>query len=158
MAAAGEDVWQIGRVRAERETGAFSYRNAVMIEHAGEAAGCLIGYDIPARPEPIPAGLPPMFVPLQELENLAADTWYINVIGVVPKFRNLGLGAKLLTLADETARARGKSGTSLIVADANLGARRLYARSGFREQASRKTIKEAWQSDSENWLLLTKEL
>jgi len=156
--AADEDPWQIGRARAERETGAFSYRNAVVIVRGGEAAGCLIGYDIPARPEPIPAGLPPMFVPLQELENLAPDTWYINVIGVAPKFRNLGLGAKLLALADETAGARGKNGTSLIVADANLGARRLYTRSGFREQASRRMIKEAWQSESENWLLLTKEL
>jgi ribosomal protein S18 acetylase RimI-like enzyme len=158
MAAADEDGWQIGRVRAERETGAFSYRNAVVIEESGEAAGCLIGYDIPTRPEPIPADLPAMFVPLQELENLAPDTWYINVIGVVPKFRNLGLGARLLALADETARGRGKSGTSLIVADANHGARRLYARSGFREQASRKMIKEDWQSEGENWLLMAKAL
>lgn len=158
LAAPGEDAWQIGRLRAERETGAFSYRNAVVIEQGGEAAGCLIGYGISDQPGPIAADLPPMFVPLQALENLAPATWYINVIGVLPKFRNLGLGAKLLALADETARARGKRGISLIVADANLGARRLYARNGFRECASRKMVKEAWQSESENWLLLTKEL
>lgn len=158
MAAADEDAWQIGRMRAERDTGAFSYRNAVVIEEGGEAAGCLVGYDIPDRPEPVPADMPPMFVPLQELENLAPATWYINVIGVLPKFRNRGLGARLLSLADETARARGKRGTSLIVADANLGALRLYERNGFRECASFKMVKEAWQSEGENWLLLTKEL
>ncbi len=158
IAAADEDPWQIGRMRAERETGAFSYRNAVVIEQGGEAAGCLIGYGIPDQPGSIPADLPPMFVPLQELENLAPGTWYINVIGVVPKFRNLGLGARLLVLADERARARGKNGASLIVADANLGARRLYTRSGFRERASRKMVKEDWQSESENWLLMAKAL
>lgn len=157
MAAPGEDAWQIGRARAERETGAFSYRNALVIEEGGEAAGCLIGYGIPDRPEPVSVGIPPMFVPLQELENLAPATWYINVLGVLPRFRNRGLGARLLALADETARARSKRGSSLIVADANAGARRLYARSGFREQASRKIVKQDWRTESENWLLLVKE-
>jgi hypothetical protein len=88
LAAAGEDAWQIGRARAERETGAFSYWNALVIERDGECAGCLIGYPIPEQPGPVPADTPAMFVPLQELENLAPDTWYINVLGVQPQFRN----------------------------------------------------------------------
>ena len=32
-----------------------------------------------------------MFVPLQELENLAPGTWYVNVLAVRPEFRGLGL-------------------------------------------------------------------
>ena len=39
-----------------------------------------------------------MFVPLQELENLAPGTWYVNVLAVHPPFRGLGLGTKLLGL------------------------------------------------------------
>jgi len=158
LAAPGEDAWQIGRVRAERETGAFSYLNALVIDVDGECVGCLIGYPIPEQPGPVPADIPAMFVPLQELENLAPDTWYVNVLGVLPKFRNQGLGIRLLEETHTIARSLGKRGVSLIVADGNQGARRLYERSGFRERASRGLIKEGWNSESANWLLLVREL
>ena len=57
------------------------------------AAGALIGYGITEAPEPVPADTPPMFRPLQELENLAPGTWYVNVLAVLPAFRNRGLHA-----------------------------------------------------------------
>ena len=126
MAAPGEAAWHVGRRRASREEGSFSYRNATIIEQDGQCAGCLIGYEIPNNPDPIPDDLPTMFVPLQELENLAPNTWYINVLAVRPQFQRLGLGTKLLGLADETAEALGKPGLSVIVSDANSGAHRLY--------------------------------
>ena len=61
-----------------------------------------------------------MFVPLQELENLAPGTWYVNVLAVLPAFRGAGLGTKLLGLADDTGRKLGKRGMSVIVSDASL--------------------------------------
>jgi ribosomal protein S18 acetylase RimI-like enzyme len=154
----GETAWDVGRRRAAREEGAFSYRNATIIEHDGHAAGCLIGYAIADDPEPISADLPAMFVPLQELENLAPGTWYVNVLAVLPTYRSLGLGSRLLHLADETGRRLGKRGMSVIVSDANLGARRLYERMGYRETGRRGTIKEDWISDGREWVLLTKAL
>src|SRR5437899_2859846 len=87
MAQPGEAAWDVGRRRAAREEGSFSYRNATVIEHNGQCAGCLIGYEIPEGPEPIPDDMPAMFVPLQELENLAPGTWYINVLAVRPQVR-----------------------------------------------------------------------
>lgn len=36
----GEDPWEVGRSRALREEGSFSYRNGVIAECTGEAAGC----------------------------------------------------------------------------------------------------------------------
>src|SRR5690606_15141785 len=69
LADPGESAWDIGRKRAARDEGSFSYRNAIMIEAGGGPAGCLIGYEIPDRPAPIPPDMPAMFVPLQELEN-----------------------------------------------------------------------------------------
>src|SRR3546814_2245097 len=33
----GETAWDVGRRRAARDDGAFSYRNALIIEHAGSA-------------------------------------------------------------------------------------------------------------------------
>jgi hypothetical protein len=35
--------WEVGRQRAMRETGSFSYKNAVVLEQDGSVAGCLIG-------------------------------------------------------------------------------------------------------------------
>ncbi|WP_340115892.1 GNAT family N-acetyltransferase [Pelagibius sp. 7325] len=152
----GETAWDVGLRRAARDEGAFSYRNAVMIEHDGRAAGALIGYGIADEPEPVAADIPPMFRPLQELENLATGTWYVNVLAVLPAFRNLGLGGRLLTVAEEIGRADGKTGMSIIVSDANAGARRLYERLGYRFVAERPMVKEDWLNPGHNWLLLVK--
>jgi ribosomal protein S18 acetylase RimI-like enzyme len=156
LAAPGETAWDVGRARAAREQGSFSYRNATIIEHRSEAAGCLIGYAIADAPLPLAPDTPAMFRPLQELENLAPETWYVNVLAVLPTFRNEGLGTELLRLADETGRKLGSRGLSLIVADANAGARRLYARNGYRETATRPMVKEGWINDGQNWVLMTK--
>jgi ribosomal protein S18 acetylase RimI-like enzyme len=156
MVEPGEAAWDVGRRRAAREEGSFSYRNATIIEHDGQCAGCLIGYEIPDNPEPIPDDMPAMFVPLQGLENLAPGTWYINVLAVRPQFRNQGLGTRLLALAEEMARAHGKRGMSVIVSDANLGAHRLYERLGYNERARRPMVKDNWESEGQSWVLLTK--
>jgi len=158
MAAAGDSAWDVGRRRAAREEGSFSYRNAVIIEHQGQAAGCLIGYETPDQPKPIGADMPAMFVPMQELENLAPGTWYVNVLAVAPRFRGHGLGTRLLALADDTARSLGKRGLSVMVADSNSGARRLYERFGYRQCATRPAVKEDWVNDVRDFVLLTKEL
>jgi ribosomal protein S18 acetylase RimI-like enzyme len=157
LAAAGEDPWDVGRRRAAREDGSFSYRNAVIIEREGQCAGALIGYEIPDAPEPMPPDLPAMFVPLQELENLAPATWYVNVLAVRPQFRKLGLGSELMGAAQRTAEALGKRGLSVIVSDANIGARRLYERCGYRTRAERPMVKEAWKNEGRHWVLLTKD-
>jgi ribosomal protein S18 acetylase RimI-like enzyme len=157
LARDGEDPWNVGRARASREEGAFSYRNATVIEQDGECAGCLIGYEIPDVPQPVSPDMPPMFVPFQELENLAPSTWYINVLAVQPKFRNRGLGVKLIELAEDTGRKAGKRGMSLIVADKNFGAQRLYLRQGYTRRALRKMVIEDWNTENEAGLLLVKD-
>ena len=156
MAAPRETAWNVGCARAAREEGSFSYRNAMIIEHQGKATGCLIGYDVPTEPVPIPTNFPAMFVPLQELENLAPATWYVNILAIMTTNRGLGLGTKLLHLADETAATRGLRGVSLIVADGNHGACRLYERSGFVTTATRPMVKEGGANRGENWRLMIK--
>jgi len=96
--------------------------------------------------------------PLQELENLAPDTWYVNVLAIRPQFRGAGLGTRLLAHADDIASRRGHRGLSVIVSDANRGARRLYERCGYEEAASRAMVKEAWVNEGQNWVLLMKTL
>jgi ribosomal protein S18 acetylase RimI-like enzyme len=158
LAVPGETAWDVGLRRAAREEGSFSYRNAVIIEHDGQCAGALIGYEIADQPEPIADDMPAMFVPLQELENLAPATWYVNVLAVRPHFRRCGLGTKLLGMAQSSAHALSKRGLSVIVSDANGGARQLYERCGYRERATRPMVKEAWENEGRNWVLLTRDL
>jgi ribosomal protein S18 acetylase RimI-like enzyme len=154
----GGDAWAVGRERALRETGSFSYRNAVLMEHDGRAAAGLIGYRLPDQPEPIADSMPPMFVPLQELENLAPATWYVNVLAAYPEFRGQGCGTSLLGVAERLASASGSCGLSIVVSDANTGARRLYERCGYGEVARRIKVKEDWAGPGTAWLLLTKPL
>jgi ribosomal protein S18 acetylase RimI-like enzyme len=46
---------------------------------------------------------------------------------------------------------------SIIVSDANAGARRLYQRLGYQEIAERRMVKYAWENPGQNWVLLVKE-
>ncbi|MGI9424589.1 MAG: GNAT family N-acetyltransferase [Hyphomicrobiaceae bacterium] len=158
LATPEQDAWAVGYSRAVRDAGSFSYRNAIVIEDDGQAAGCLIGYAIPDTIEPVPDDIPPMFRPLQELENLAPGSWYVNVLAVVPDRRSRGLGRKLLDLAEDRARRSGHGAMSIIVSDANVGARRLYERCAYDEAGTRPMIKDNWDNDGENWVLLTKRL
>lgn len=158
LAQPGETAWDVGVRRAARDDASFSYRNAIIIDHREQAAGCLIGYETPDTPDPVATDMPPVLVPFQELENLAPATWYVNFLSVLPQHRNQGLGAKLLSLADELGRSSGKLGMSVVVSDVNHGARRLYERCGYRATAARPMVKNGWVNDGENWLLLTKDL
>jgi ribosomal protein S18 acetylase RimI-like enzyme len=157
MAEPGEDAWDVGRRRARRGEGSFSWGNTVALQHDGKVAACLIGYRLPEAPKPIDYDtMPAMFVPLQELENLAPGTWYVNVLATYPQHRGKGYGTKLLSLAEQIAADAGAAGLSIIVSDGNTGARRLYERSGYREVASRPMVKENWESRGETWVLLVK--
>ena len=157
MAGPGEDSWEIGRERAARDTGGFSYRNSIVAEVDGDIAGALLGYPVAAEPDAIdPANTPPMFIPLLELENLAAGTWYVNAVATFPDARGLGIGSKLMQRAEQEANSLGLCGTSLIVSDANEGARRLYNRLGYEEVARRPMLKEQWENRGNNWVLMIK--
>jgi ribosomal protein S18 acetylase RimI-like enzyme len=159
MAEPGEDPWEVGRRRAQRVEGGFSYRNAFVAETQGSIAGCLIGYALAQQAEPFDVTqTPAMFVPMLELESLAPGTWYVNVLATYPQFRGRGIGGALLDLAETRARDAGLAGMSIIVSDANSGAVRLYERKGYRRMAQRPMVKEQWQNDGENWILLTKDL
>jgi GNAT superfamily N-acetyltransferase len=96
MAAPGETPVEVGRKRAARDEGAFSWRHATVAEIEGRVAAALLGYPLPETPEPIGPDLPPEFVPLQQLENEARGTWYVNVLATVPEHRGRGLGTRLL--------------------------------------------------------------
>lgn len=151
----GPDPWALGAARQMKKIEAGEIE---VLELDGRPAAALTGYVIGPEPEPIDDDMPAMFRPLQELENLALSSWYVNVLATVPALRGKGCGAALLARAEQKARDAGLKRLSIIVADGNPGAIRLYTRTGYAETARRPMVKEAWASDSAEWVLMIKQL
>jgi hypothetical protein len=61
-------------------------------------------------------------------------------------------------LADKTAEVSRNRGISVIVSNANTGARRLYEHCGCIERATRLMVKESWKNAGQTWVLLTKDI
>jgi ribosomal protein S18 acetylase RimI-like enzyme len=156
MAEPGEGLMAVGTRRAARGEGGFSWRNAVIAEIGGAPAAGLVTYRTGPEPEPVD-DLPPMFRPLQALENRVPDTQYVNVLATYPAFRRRGLATRLLAEAER--QAAGSRGLSLIVAEGNLPARRAYAAFGFVDAGAEPIVEAGgWRSESRNWLLMLKRL
>ena len=157
MAGDGESPWDIGRARARRDEGAFSWRNTHVIECDDRVVAALVGYPLADSPEPVDyASMPPLFAPMQELEDQAPGTWYVNVLATLPEYRGRGLGSRLLTLSQDLAVRDGSVGLSIIVSSGNPEAMRLYVRHGYREQDRRPMFKESWANPGNEWILLTR--
>lgn len=153
LAADDQDPWAVGRARQADKA---REGNVVVADYGTGAVAGLTGYTIGATPAEIDKDFPPLFRSLQELENQALESWYVNVLACYPDHRGQGLGSRLLDLADEIARHEGLPRTSVIVASNNTGARRLYERKGYREAAKAPCLKEGWETEAENWVLLIK--
>jgi len=157
MAGVGQSPFEIGRIRARRDEGAFTWRNAHIAEVDGDVAGALIGYRIAddAAEEDL-SGTPDILKPLAELEGLAPGHWYVNVLAVFPEYRGKGIGKLLLNRADEIGRRDAPAGMAIIVAGENEGAVRLYRKVGYRIVAQRPMVSFPGNKRRGDWVLLTK--
>jgi ribosomal protein S18 acetylase RimI-like enzyme len=131
LAAPGEDILDVGRRRYEREGTSFSYQNCTIVEMRGEVAGMLVAF--PMRVDPSHEETDPVLAPYSKLEE--DDSYYVCGVALFPEHRGKGLGSRMMALAEEHARAKGFGKLSLIVFEANAGAKRLYERLGYKELA-----------------------
>lgn len=159
LKAPGQSILEVGRDRALREEGGFSYRNAIIAEVGGEVAATLIGYRLD---EPYELGdlgeVPEIVRPLVRLEAKAAGSWYVNVLATFPEFRRQGIGMKLLDLAEREARKTRAKSLSVIVAAGNERAARLYRRAGFASASSEPGATYPGTPHTVDWVLMVKEL
>jgi ribosomal protein S18 acetylase RimI-like enzyme len=155
LAREDQDPWEVGRERqAEKARGG----QIIVVDYGDGAVASLTGYVV--RPEPVPIGddFPPVFRPLQELENQALDSWYVNVLACYPDHRGKGIGSRLLGVADEIGRSEGVRRMSVIVASNNLGARQLYERHGYKVVTELPCVRGDWATETAAWVLLIKPL
>ena len=151
----GEDPWEVGR---KRQVVRMETSTVFVIDEGGGAIAGLTGYPTLAVPEPVADDEVDIFRPLIELENLAPSTWYVNILAAFPEHRGRGYGTRLLALAEDIARDQELPAMSIIVSSGNEGARRLYERTGYVETARRAIVKDGWDCDSAEWVLLVKPL
>jgi ribosomal protein S18 acetylase RimI-like enzyme len=159
LASPGQSLLELGRERAQRDSGGFSWRNAVVAEIGGEVAACLVGYRL-ADPYDLGAltDMPPLVQPLVKLEARAPGSWYVNVLATLTEFRRLGIGAKLLDIAESKGREAGAPSLSVIVGSWNETATRLYRRTGYAGRASEPAIPFPGSPHRGDWVLMVKPL
>lgn len=69
----------------------------------------------------------------EDIDEIFYTYAYINDLGVAANMRSRGIGAKLVSAAEDIARREGLSWLRLSVLAANGAARRFYERQGFGE-------------------------
>ncbi|MDF2234439.1 GNAT family N-acetyltransferase [Albimonas sp. CAU 1670] len=155
LAGAEGDPWAVGAARAwaeAEETGGV----LVLDEGDGALAAMVMR---PASTTPPSEDLPRLIRELVALETRAPGTIYIKTLAALPGERERGHGRRLIAAAEAEAAARGLSGVSLIVNDANRDAQRLYLRLGFVEAGRAPQVAGlGWTPWGRDWILMTRPL
>jgi ribosomal protein S18 acetylase RimI-like enzyme len=149
-----EDPWAVG---AERQSRRAEAGEVIVLEESGAVVAALMGAAVGADPPAPSEDEPPMLGPIRVLERAAPNTLYVNALATFPRARGRGLGQRLLAHAEKCAAAEGLRGVSIICSDGNTGALRLYERLGYTKIGSAPIVKNGWESNSTNWILLFKE-
>lgn len=159
MAGEGQDPLAVGALRAAREAGAFSFRNARIAEIDNSVAGMLLSYRLP---DPYEIGglddYPAPVRPLVKLEAEVPGSWYVNAIATYEQFRGRGVASALMANCRDMAEAAQATKLSLIVASENTSAHALYLKLGYREIASRALVSYPGGPDGGRWLLMVENL
>ena len=131
---AGRSALDVGADAYAAEEGDYSYRNCIVAEVAGQPAGLLLSFPMPARDADVVVASPPfdgsdVFAPYKYLE--APDTWYICGVAVLPEQRGQGIGRRLMQIAAGLAQEHGHDRLSLVVFEENAPALHLYSQLGY---------------------------
>lgn len=159
MAEPGEDIMSFGARRVAREAGGFSYTNAHVAVCDDAIAGMILSYKLP---DPYDSGsieeLPPVVRPLVELESQVPGTWYVNAVAADAQFIGQGVGRKLMEFAEQLAREAKTEIMSLIVAEENAPAMKLYQKLNYQVTARRRIVEYPESCHTGDWILMKKDL
>lgn len=157
----GDDYVAVLTEIARRDATQYSWRNALIAEVDGVAAGTIVGYD-GAQLRALRNGT---FTVLLEcigrvpniLDETGRGEYYLDSIGVFPQFRGLGVGRALIEAFCNKAFVAGHERVGLIVDFDNQQAEGLYASLGFERVGSRLFFKhQMWHLQRKNNLDIRK--
>jgi ribosomal protein S18 acetylase RimI-like enzyme len=128
----------------------LSYEYVVFVEHDGAIAGMCSAFTGAQHriftEEPLKRAAGRSAFRMKCVRTLMSPLWrildtvpegdfYLQGMAVEPNLRGAGIGSRLMTDAEERARAGGSARLSLDVSAKNEGARKLYARRGMVESS-----------------------
>ena len=157
----GDDYVAVLTEIARQEATQYSWRNALIAEVDGVAAGAIVGYD-GAQLRALRNGT---FTVLLErigrvpniLDETGRGEYYLDSIGVFPQFRGLGVGRALIEAFCNKAFAAGHDCVGLIVDYDNQQAEGLYTSLGFECVGTRLFFKhQMWHLQRKNNLDIRK--
>lgn len=147
----------VGAINAASECDNFSYRNTHLALIDNEIAGMLLAYRLPDSGSAEDLNEFPEFIrPLIELEQCVPNSFYVNMLATYPKYRNKGIGKKLMSIADRLAVGAGCTTISVEVFQQNEGALRLYQNLGYQVIEERNVIPHSCHPYEGKILLLIK--
>ena len=131
----GDDHQSVLEEIARLENSQYSYRNAIIAEVDGIPAGAAVAYDGADLYALRDVTLKHIFNRTGKTHNIEDETdaseVYLDSIAVLPEYRGLGIGKRLLqTLKEKTLNEYGKN-LGLLVDFENPNAERLYKSVGF---------------------------
>ena len=159
-AAEGQSFFEFGRenIRTNDE-GKSYYKNWQVAELDNKLLGAFFGFRVP---DPYPKinydEEPKWWIPFLELEEIAAGSWLLQAISVLPEYRGQGHANALLARAEEEAKASGAKKITLQVEEVNQIAVKTYTSNGYTEFARRELIPFPFSQDTGDIILMEKNL
>jgi len=155
----GQGPMDHGEMRASREEGGFSYRNARVCVEDAHVQGMIISYKQPDIYSTDDSDdYPDIVKPLILLESKAPGSWYINAKATFERYQGAGIARMLLKEAEERAQAEGVSEMSLIVASENRRAKGLYEYLGYQPVSPLPVVTYPGCLQGGEWVLMTKKM
>lgn len=137
----GNDYLAVLTAIAATEGSQYCWHNALVAEVDGIAAGAIVGYDGARLVELREGTFAVLRAHIGRVPTIADETdateCYLDSVGVLPEFRGLGIGQKLVVAFCEQAFSEGKERVGLIVDEDNPQAERLYTSVGFERVGTR---------------------
>jgi ribosomal protein S18 acetylase RimI-like enzyme len=159
-AAEGQSFFEFGRetIRTNDEWKSF-HKNWKIAELDNKLLGAFFGFRVAnPYPEINYDEEPEWWIPFLELEEIAAGSWLLQAISILPEFRGQGHANALLARAEEEANASGAKKITLQVEEINQIAFKTYTSNGYAELARRELIPFPFSQDTGDIILMGKNL
>ena len=101
---------------------------------------------------------PKWWIPFLKLEEIAAGSWLLQAISVLPEYRGQGHANALLARAEEEAKDNGANKITLQVEEVNKIALKIYTSTGYAELDRRELIPFPFSQDTGDIILMEKNL
>ena len=157
-AADGQSFFEFGRenIRTNDEGKSF-HKNWQIAELDNKLLGAFFGFKVAnPYPEINYDEEPEWWIPFLELEEIAAGSWLLQAISVLPEYRGQGYASALLARAEEEAKASGAKKITLQVEEFNQIALKTYTNDGYAELARRELIPFPFSQDTGDIILMEK--